>query len=160
MQFVSTEPAPQHLEIQRARFEDLSNVDLYDILRLRAEVFVMEQDCVYLDLDGRDSEPETEHLWVRDPIGVAATVRLLAEGDRTWSIGRVVARPDVRANGIASRLMTEAIDRLETIGYTTIRLGAQAHLADWYGRLGFRVSGPEYLEDGILHVPMVQELGR
>ncbi len=140
--------------IQRARFDELSPRDLYDMLRLRSEVFVVEQECVFLDLDGRDHEPSAEHLWIRDDAGVAATLRLLEEGGGVRSIGRVVTRPDVRSNGTAALLMAEAISILEADGCTAIIIGAQAHLADWYGRFGFVVSGPEYDEDGIMHVPM------
>ena len=151
---MSQTPVPGRTQIRRARFADLSNRDLYDILRLRSEVFVIEQDCVYLDLDGRDAEPSTEHLWVRDGDGIAATLRLLDEGDDVWSVGRVVTRLDVRSSGVASRLMEEAIARLGSLGSKTIVLGAQAHLADWYARFGFEISGPGYVEDGIPHVPM------
>lgn len=145
---------PERSQVQRARFTELSNRDLYDLLRLRSEVFVVEQDCVFLDLDDRDHEPATEHLWVRDDRGMVATVRLLDEGDGVWSIGRVVTRSDARSSGVASRLMHEAVARLDSLGCTAIVLSAQAHLADWYGRFGFDVSGPGYLEDGIPHVPM------
>lgn len=141
-------------DIQRARFADLSARDLYDILRLRAEVFVVEQDCAFLDLDGRDHEPAAEHMWIRDHEGVAATLRVLDEGGAVWSIGRVVTRPDVRSTGIGAALMEAAIALLEERGTDEIRLGAQAHLADWYGRFGFEVSGPGYVEDDIPHLPM------
>lgn len=146
--------------ILRARFDDLSAGDLHDILKLRSEVFVIEQDCVYLDIDGRDREPSTEHLWTRDDRGVTATARLLDEGDDLRSIGRVVARPDVRSTGIASRLLTAAIAILEEQNCGSIHLGAQAHLADWYARFGFERSGSEYLEDGIPHVPMRRPCGK
>ena len=140
--------------IRRARLDDLSSHDLHDILQLRSAVFVVEQACVFLDIDGRDAEPNAEQLWVRDEHGVVATARILDEGDGTWSIGRVVTRPDARSSGTASRLMAEAIATLEDRGVGTIGLGAQSHLADWYRRFGFEVSGDEYVEDGIPHVPM------
>lgn len=151
---VSQEHSRQRADVQRARFADLSARDLYDILQLRSDVFVVEQDCVFLDLDGRDHEPAAEHLWIRDANGVVAALRLLDEGDDVWSIGRVVTRSDARSTGIGARLLQEAIDRLDALGCVEIRLGAQAHLADWYGRFGFEISGPGYLEDDIPHVPM------
>lgn len=160
MPSVSTMPARERSQVQRARFEALSNRDLYDILRLRSEVFVVEQACAFLDIDGRDHEPTTEHLWVRDDDGVAGALRLLDEGDGVWSIGRVVTRPDARSSGVGARLMQEAIAHLDGIGCTAILLGAQAHLADWYGRFGFEISGPGYLEDDIPHVPMRRERPR
>lgn len=145
--------------IERAPFDGLANQVLYEILRLRSEVFVVEQACVFLDLDGRDHETGAEHLWIRDDEGVVASVRLLDEGDGVASIGRVVARPDARGTGAASRMMREAVSILETAGCTAITLGAQAHLADWYARFGFVVSGPGYDEDGIPHVPMRRSCG-
>lgn len=143
--------------IQRRRFHELTPRELYDLLRLRSEVFVVEQDCVFLDLDGRDHEPAAEHLWLADDDGVVSAVRILDEGDGVASIGRVVTRPGARSNGAAARLMHEAIAALDRAGNRAIVLGAQAHLADWYGRFGFEVSGPAYDEDGIEHVPMRRE---
>ena len=148
-----TPPTP-HL----ATFDDLSPHDLYAILRLRSDVFVVEQGCVFLDLDDRDREPTAEHLWTSDDDGVTATLRLLEDGGGTWSIGRIVARSDVRSRGVAGHLLRAGIDRLRELDATTVRLGAQAQLRDWYARFGFTQSGPRYLEDGILHVPMELEL--
>jgi ElaA protein len=144
--------------VHRARFADLSAQDLYGILRLRSDVFVVEQDCVFLDLDDRDHEPEAEHLWTSDEAGVTATLRLLHEGGASWSIGRVVARADVRSRGVAAHLVQAGLDRLRELGAETVRIGAQAQLRDWYARFGFAQSGPRYLEDGILHLPMSRTL--
>lgn len=140
----------------RAKFDDLAPRDLYDILRLRSEIFVVEQDCVFLDLDGRDHEPDAEHLWIRDGTGLVAALRVLRPGTADASIGRVVTRADARSAGVASVLMREAVATLDQSGAPTIHLGAQSHLADWYARFGFAVSGPSYDEDGILHVPMTR----
>lgn len=144
--------------VQRARLDELDARTLYELLRLRSDVFVVEQDCVFLDLDGRDLEPDAEQLWVADEAGVAAELRLLREQDDEWSLGRMVARADVRATGVASRLLRAGLDRLRELGCRTVTIGAQAHLVDWYGRFGFERSGPRYLEDGILHVPMRRSL--
>ena len=138
----------------RARFEDLSPRDLYDILRLRSEIFVVEQECVFLEPDGRDAEPGAEHLWVRDDRGIAVALRILDEGDDVWSIGRVVARPDVRGTRAATDLMDAAIRALDERGWRALRIKAQSYLEPWYARFGFEVSGPEFVEDGIPHVPM------
>lgn len=156
---VSQVPSRERSDVQRSRFADLSVRDLYDILRLRSQVFVVEQACVFLDLDGRDHEPDAEHLWVRDHDGVAATLRVLDEGGGRWSIGRVVTRPDARSSGVGAALMQEAIARLDALGCAEILLAAQAHLADWYGRFGFEISGPGYVEDDIPHVPMRRVAG-
>jgi len=154
---VATDPE-SGTEVGRARFEELSPRRLHDLLQLRSAVFVVEQDCPYLDLDGRDLEPDTEHLWIDDDRGVAATLRLLREDGDRWSIGRIVARPDVRSRGIAAALVRAAVARLGELGCRRAELGAQAHLTGWYRRHGFEPSGPRYLEDGILHVPMAREL--
>jgi ElaA protein len=90
---------------------------------------------------------------------VAATLRLLHEGGGVWSIGRVVTRPDARSTGVGATLMHEAIARLQERGCKEIHLGAQAHLADWYGQFGFEISGPGYIEDDIPHVPMRRPSG-
>ncbi len=74
--------------VQRARLDELDARTLYELLRLRSDVFVVEQDCVFLDLDGRDLEPDAEQLWVADEAGVAAELRLLREQDDEWSVGR------------------------------------------------------------------------
>ena len=140
--------------IHRALFDELAPRDLYDILQLRSDIFVVEQDCVFLDLDGRDHEPDAVHLWIRDERGVVSAVRILDPDGPDASIGRVVTRRDARSGGVASRLMQAAIDELDGRGATQIHLGAQAHLADWYARFGFEISGPGYDEDGIPHVPM------
>lgn len=145
--------------ISRARFTDLDPQDLYDILRLRSEVFVVEQECVFLDLDGSDHEDDAVHLWTSDDRGVVAALRILRPGTPESSIGRVVTRPDARSAGVASALMVAAVETLDRSGAESIHLGAQAHLADWYSRFGFDVSGPAYDEDGILHVPMERRRG-
>jgi len=146
-------------EVGRARFADLSPDRLYDILRLRSAVFVVEQDCVFLDLDDRDREPEAEHLWIDDDQGLAACLRLLREdGEASWSIGRIVTRPGARSRGVAALLVQAGLDRLRELGCRHVHLGAQAQLAGWYRRFGFERGGDRYLEDGILHVPMAREL--
>lgn len=132
----------------------------HDIARLRQEVFVVEQDCVYLDLDGRDTETSTLQYWVAaDPTAdgvstVAATIRVLdesAEEPGLHAIGRVVTSVNHRGRSLAAALIEAAV---EDFGDGPLVLHAQSHLTDWYGRFGFRASGPEYLEDGIPHTPM------
>jgi ElaA protein len=147
-------PEGRSAAIHRARFDDLTPRDLYDILRLRSEIFVVEQDCVFLEPDGRDAEPGAEHLWARDEHGIAVALRILDEGDGVWSIGRVVARRDVRGTRAATDLMDAAIEVLDERGWETLRIKAQSYLEPWYARFGFAVSGPEFVEDGIPHVPM------
>ena len=130
---------------------------LYGILRLRAEVFVVEQDCAYLDPDGRDLEPSTRHLWIEDGGTVVAALRVLQEEDGAASIGRVVTAPSHRSRGLAAQLLRTA---LATTTARPVRINAQSHLARWYGGFGFEVSGEEFVEDGIPHVPMALLGGR
>ncbi|MCE0487443.1 GNAT family N-acetyltransferase [Ornithinimicrobium sediminis] len=139
--------------VHASRFEDLTPRQLYDLLRLRVDVFVVEQDCPYPELDGRDTEPDAEQLWVDVDGEVAATVRVLS-GEGCRQIGRVATARAHRGKGYAARLMREAIDR---IGEQPVEIGAQAYLEEWYGRFGFVRSGEDYLEDGILHLPMRRE---
>ncbi len=127
---------------------------LYDILRLRVEVFVVEQQAAYPEIDGRDVEPGALLLWASDSDGVLGTARLLRDPDGVARIGRVATATRARGAGIGAALMRRA---LELRGEGPTVLDAQEHLADWYGRFGFAVSGPAFVEDEIPHVPMRRE---
>jgi ElaA protein len=129
---------------------ELPAAALYGILRLRAEVFVVEQECAYLDPDGRDLEPSTRHLWVEDDHAVVAALRVLREPDGATSIGRVVTAPAHRSRGLAAELVKTALADADR----PVRINAQSHLRDWYAGFGFQVAGAEFVEDGIPHVPM------
>jgi ElaA protein len=130
---------------------DIDPVVLYEILRLRVDVFVVEQDCPYPELDGRDLEPTARLLWSTDDDGrVTATLRVLHDGDDR-RIGRVATAASARGQGLAALLMRAAVAEC---GGRLIRLDAQAHLAGWYARFGFEVDGDEFVEDGIPHLPM------
>ena len=141
------------LRLRRARFAELSPYEVYGLCRLRVDVFVVEQECPYPELDGRDVEPTTEHLWWQSGDEIAATIRVLDDGD-SRAIGRVATAVGFRGRGLAARLLEEGI---ALCGDAPITLGAQAHLEGWYERFGFRRSGPGYVEDGIPHVPMRRE---
>lgn len=134
------------------RFTDLDVRTLYSLLRLRVDVFVVEQHCPYPELDGRDTEPGTEHTWLEDASGPTVYLRILREPERI-RIGRVCTRADARGAGAAARLLGDALERHP--GQRVV-LDAQAHLVGFYSRFGFEPSGPEFLEDGIVHVPMVR----
>jgi len=144
-------PEPRD-EVRVASFRDLDTTTLYMILKLRCDVFVVEQKCFYADLDGRDTEPGTRHVWLSHGDEIRAYLRILDDGDAE-RIGRVVTAPSARGNGLAQRLMDEA---LTVIGNRPSVLDAQSYLADFYAKFGFQQTGPEYLEDGIPHVPMVR----
>jgi predicted GNAT family N-acyltransferase len=142
--------APQ---LRVARFADLTAFEVYALCRLRVDVFVVEQRCPYPELDGRDVEPTTTHLWFERDGEVAATIRVLDDG-ATRAIGRVATARGFRGQGLAAGLIEEGLARY---GDVPVTLGAQAHLEGWYERFGFRRSGPGYVEDGIPHVPMRRE---
>ncbi|HEY3501576.1 MAG TPA: GNAT family N-acetyltransferase [Actinocatenispora sp.] len=140
-----------HDVLRRASFAELTPTELYAILRLRVDVFVVEQTCPYPEVDGRDTEPDTVHLWYERDGAVAAYLRVLAEPGGGARIGRVCTAADARGAGLAGRLMEVAVAE---IGDRPIALGAQSHLTGFYGRYGFRPAGPDYVEDGIPHTPM------
>ena len=139
--------------LRTARFAELTPFEVYALCRLRVDVFVVEQECPYPELDGRDVEPATRHLWFADDGEVLATIRVLDDGD-TRAIGRVATDAGARGRGLAARVVQAGIDLCAGVPIT---MGAQAHLEDWYGRFGFRRSGEGYVEDGIPHVPMRRE---
>jgi ElaA protein len=137
--------------LRSAAFADLTPAELYGILRLRVDVFVVEQACPYPELDGRDTEPTTVHLWHEAAEGaVLSTLRVLQNGEDR-AIGRVATAEGARGRGLSAELVRRGI---ELCGGRTIDIGAQAYLESWYERFGFRRSGVDYVEDGILHLPM------
>ncbi|MER7456975.1 GNAT family N-acetyltransferase [Micromonospora sp. NPDC126480] len=142
---------PDTAELRTAAFADLSARTFHDLLKLRVDVFVVEQACPYPELDGRDVEPDTRHLWLERDGMPLAYLRILADPDGAARIGRVVVAKEARGDGYAGRLMAAA---LAEIGERPCVLEAQSHLVEFYVRHGFAVSGPEYVEDGIPHTPM------
>jgi ElaA protein len=135
-----------------ASFADLDTRTLLAILKLRADVFVVEQRSPYPDIDGQDDAPTTLHLWLDDGGAPAAYLRLLTDPDGSARIGRVVTAASHRGQGLAGRLMTAALERVPA-GVPCV-LNAQTHLARFYEAYGFAVCGPEFDDDGIPHVPM------
>jgi len=141
------------MEPHVASFADLDTLTLYQLLRLRVDVFVVEQKCAYPELDGRDTEPETRHLWLSRDGEPVAYLRILGDPGGVARIGRVVVTSGERGSGTSGRLMTAALDE---IGDRPSVLDAQAHLVRYYERFGYAATGPEFLEDGIPHVPMAR----
>ncbi|SEK29963.1 GNAT family N-acetyltransferase [Rhodococcus maanshanensis] len=139
--------------LHRAWALDLDLRTLYDLLRLRVDVFVVEQACPYPELDGRDLLPGTRHLWIEQDGQVVCTLRLMEEHDRgtSYRIGRLCTRADARGHGHTTRLLRTA---LAEVGSAPCRLSAQSHLVDMYAKHGFTPDGDEFIEDGIPHVPM------
>ncbi len=134
-----------------AAFDELDAATLYALLRLRVDVFVVEQGCPYPELDGRDTEPSARHLWLEQAGTPVAYLRLLREPDGAARIGRVVVAGPARGGGLAGELITAG---LRLAGDRPCVLEAQAHLVNLYRRYGFVPTGPEYVADGIPHVTM------
>jgi ElaA protein len=138
-------------------FSDLSTNELYDLLQLRSEIFVVEQDCVYQDLDGKDQK--AIHILGLKNNKVVAYTRIFKAGDylAQASIGRVLVKDRERKHGYGSDIMKASIKAIEErFGETSIALSAQTYLKRFYNSLGFIEKGGEYLEDGIPHVMMLK----
>lgn len=134
-------------------FDELDASLLYALLRLRVDVFVVEQACAYPELDGRDLEPSTRHVWIDGADGPAAYLRLLAEPDGSHKIGRVATAVERRGEGLAGCL----VDHVMATTPGRLVLDAQTRLEGWYVAKGFVRTGDEFVEDGIPHVPMARE---
>lgn len=132
-------------------FDGLDARTAYDVWRLRQSVFVVEQACPYPDLDGRDPEPGTRHVLLRDGGGALVGYARVLDDGTVWRIGRVVLTPSSRGQGLADDLMAAA---LAVCPDRDVVLDAQSPLCGWYAGLGFVVDGAEFLEDGIPHTPM------
>ncbi|GAA4918331.1 GNAT family N-acetyltransferase [Nesterenkonia rhizosphaerae] len=141
-----------HIETRSAR--DLTAAEIHAVLKLRCEVFIVEQDCVYADIDGQDLLDDTIHLWAVEDGEVLGTIRILRAHSAHPAIGRVVTAPACRGRGVAAALMAKGIEICASA--TTIRLDAQEHLETWYERFGFRRSGESYMDGKIPHVPMTR----
>ncbi|HET8559432.1 MAG TPA: GNAT family N-acetyltransferase [Marmoricola sp.] len=136
--------------LRSAAFDQLDPRTGYLLWQLRSSVFVVEQDCAYLDLDGRDLEPTARHVWLEHGGTPVACLRMLDDGGCA-RIGRVAVAGEHRGRGHARRLMQATLD---LVGDRPCVLDAQSYLAGFYTRLGFVQTGPEFLDDGIPHVPM------
>ncbi len=138
------------VEVISRSFAELTTAELHDVLRLRCDVFVVEQVCVYPDIDGRDTESMTLHHWIARDRSIAAYARTLADPDGATRVGRVVTAPRFRGEGLAALMITTIIET----NPGPLVLDAQSYLTSWYERMGFESTGPEFIEDGIAHVPM------
>ena len=138
-------------EVHAGYLDELSPRTLLGILALRQDVFVVEQNCVYPDIDAHDAEADALHLWIEDDDGrVLSTLRLLREADGAHRIGRVATLAVARSQGYSGALIRRAIE----LSGPPIVLSAQAYLVGWYARFGFHVCGERWIEDGIEHAPM------
>lgn len=138
--------------VHSARFDELDAHTLYALLKLRTDIFVVEQKCPYPELDGRDPEPTARHLWAAPadrPAHPQAYLRVLTEPGGGRRIGRVCTAVTARGTGLSGLLVAAALT-----GGGSFVLAAQSHLVGFYERFGFVAAGPEFIEDGIPHTPM------
>ncbi|GMQ23672.1 GNAT family N-acetyltransferase [Algoriphagus sp. oki45] len=146
-----------NLQIHLRTFDQLSTEELYQLLRLRSEVFVVEQNCVFLDMDNKDQQ--CHHLSLFQEGELVAYCRIVPPGlsYAEVAIGRVVSAPAYRGKGLGRKVMEEAISACRQLyGQVPIRLGAQTYALEFYQSLGFEAEGETYDEDGIEHVEMVK----
>lgn len=149
------------IDWQWLAFEDIPRADLYEVLRQRQQVFVLEQQCLYPDIDGYD--PGAQHLMAWTVVDgqrqLAAYLRCLAPGVKytEMSLGRVLTTEAARGNGIGRQLLEQGIRRAEALhpGHR-FRIGAQQYLEKFYASFGFQTVTAPYDEDGIMHVDMVR----
>ncbi len=144
------------MKLQTKHFKDLTTEELYALLRLRVSVFVVEQNCPYMELDNLDQE--ALHVWLEDEDGIAAYLRVLDRGAESEyvSIGRVISVK--RRCGLGTRVLTEGIKTaMEIFDADKIYLEAQTYAKRLYEKQGFKQISDEFLLDGIPHVKMILE---
>jgi len=137
-------------------FNELTVTELYELLRLRSEVFVVEQNCVFLDMDNKDQQ--CHHILLYNDTQLVAYARVLPAGlsYKEISIGRIITSIVVRGTGVGRLLTQYAINEARRLyGDGPIRIGAQVYAMKFYGQLGFKADGEIYDEDGIDHIEMV-----
>jgi ElaA protein len=145
------------LQWQLTCLHDLSVQQLYAVLQLRTEVFVVEQNCVFQDMDGADDK--AMHLLGTQADKLVAYARCFHAGIqfREASIGRVITHASLRGTGAGHALMRQAMGSMQTLwGVQPIRIGAQAHLEKFYQQHGFAAASAPYIEDGIPHIEMLR----
>lgn len=141
------------MELIIKKFNELTTTELYEILRLRSSVFVVEQSCAYQDIDGLDQG--AVHMWLRDENGIAAYLRILPPGVRFEdpALGRVISVR--RRSGVGTRLMREGLEAVQRIyGANSVTIEAQAYAKPFYENIGFKKISDEFDEDGIPHILM------
>jgi ElaA protein len=147
--------------VLRKSWGELTTAELYSILKLRTDVFFVEQRIDEEELDNRDQEPQTEHVWIADDRGVAAYLRVIVDDvathlDAHRLFGRVVVRADRRGEGLAQELMRYVV---REHGHDGLLLHAQEYVAPLYAKFGFEAFGDPYREAGIQHI-MMYRVGR
>lgn len=153
--FASVILVPVSYSIQIKHYNQLSRDELHDIIQLRMEVFVVEQNCPYQDLDGLDKDAYLLLMYEQDKL--VGTLRILKPGVSypEVAIGRVVSSPSKRGKGLGHLMMKSAMEFIhENFESPSVRISAQSHLVKFYADWGFSPTGKEYLEDGIPHSQM------
>ncbi len=145
------------MEIEVKSFDELSKKELYDLLQLRSEVFVIEQDCIYQDIDGKDER--ALHVLGWEDGKLIAYARCFQPGDyfEQAAIGRILVRENYRKFGYGHQITKASIKAIETkYKADTIKISAQIYLVIFYESHGFKTIGDRYMEDGIPHIAMVR----
>jgi len=147
-------------EHQVKSFQELSLEEFHDIIALRIQIFIIEQNCPYQEVDGKDKL--AHHLFFKNEMDeIIAVTRILPQGIsyEEVAIGRVVVHEDYRGTGLGNQLMSDSMNFVrDKYGEVPVRLSAQKHLENYYGNHGFKSTGKEYLEDGIPHVEMLYNI--
>ncbi|MFT4245271.1 MAG: GNAT family N-acetyltransferase [Micrococcaceae bacterium] len=141
-------------QIKDATIMDISAKYLWALFKVRGDVFTVEQQVTVPEIDEFDGLPETRHVWLEITGEVAAVLRVLKDEANNDIIGRVATAKPYRSHGYAGNLLEYVV---ESSNSPVIKLGAQAHLENWYKKFGFKRNGPTYMDADIVHIPMVLE---
>jgi len=150
----------KHLEWKCRRFEQLNNDQLYELIKLRVDIFVVEQECPYPELDEKDRVIDTHHLTAYQDSKIVAYARLLPPGVSypDSSIGRFAVDDSLRHQGIGTLLMKNCLEQVAILWPDDdIRVSAQSYLKEFYQSFGFTQTSESYLEDGIPHIEMLKK---
>ena len=141
------------MKFDSKRFHELDNNTLHNIFLLRSEVFVVEQECVYQDIDGKDVN--SIHIIGKKQEEIIAYSRIMNLNNEFCSIGRVLVKKELRKKGIGLKLMKKSIEKAKKLyNKKKIKISAQEYLKNFYTDIGFKHTGKSYLEDGIPHIEM------
>ena len=150
----------KNLQWKCKQFQQLDNHQLYVLIKLRVDIFVVEQKCPYPELDDKDRHIDTRHLTAYDDSGLIAYARLLPPGLSypDVSVGRFAVEPSARNQGVGTLLMEKSLEEIDKIWPdSAIRISAQAHLGEFYEKFNFIKVSDSYLEDGIPHIEMLKQ---
>jgi ElaA protein len=144
------------MDFKIKRFTQLNTTEVYQLLKLRAQVFIVEQNCVYQDIDGKDVDAIHLLGFERNASALAAYARILYDQEKhAFRFGRLVTHPDVRGKGLGKQLLEQVMGYIkEHHPQKAVLISAQLYLTNFYNHYGFKSSGESYLEDGIPHIMM------